>query len=39
VKAGDVLGEPPEGALGAPLHAPITARVESVADVIVLVKA
>jgi Na+-translocating ferredoxin:NAD+ oxidoreductase RnfC subunit len=39
VKAGDVLGEPPEGTLGAPLHAPITARVESVADVIVLVKA
>ncbi len=39
VKAGDVLGEPPEGALGAPLHAPIAARVESVADAIVLVKA
>lgn len=40
VQAGDVLGEPPEGALGASLHAPITALVESVADeAIVLVKA
>jgi len=39
VKAGDVLGEPPEGALGARLHAPAEARVESVTDAIVLVKA
>jgi len=39
VRAGDLLGEPPEGSLGASLHAPIAARVESVADVIVLVKA
>ena len=39
VKAGEVLGEPPEGALGARLHAPVEARVESVTDAIVLVKA
>jgi hypothetical protein len=39
VKPGDVLGEPPEGALGARLHAPLGARVESVTDAIVLVKA
>jgi len=39
VNAGDVLGEPPEGALGARLHAPLAARVESVTDAIVLVKA
>ena len=39
VRAGDLLGEPEGGALGASLHAPITAHVESVSDVIVLVKA
>jgi Na+-translocating ferredoxin:NAD+ oxidoreductase RnfC subunit len=39
VGAGDLLGEPPEGALGAALHAPMAARVESVTDAIVLVKA
>lgn len=39
VRAGEVVGEPPEGALGATLHAPIAARVESVAGAIVLVKA
>jgi Na+-translocating ferredoxin:NAD+ oxidoreductase RnfC subunit len=39
VRAGDVLGGPPDGALGAPLHAPITAVVESVSETIVLVKA
>ena len=38
VRPGDPLAEPPEGALGARLHAPIAARVESVADAIVLVK-
>lgn len=39
VRAGDVLGEPPDASLGASLHAPITALVESVSDAIVLVKA
>lgn len=39
VKAGEVVGVPPEGALGALLHAPLEARVESVTDAIVLVKA
>lgn len=39
VAKGEVLGEPPEGALGALLHAPLEARVESVTDAIVLVKA
>lgn len=39
VQAGDLLGEPPGGRLGVPLHAPIRAHVESVTDVIVLVKA
>ena len=39
VSRGDVLGEPPSGALGAPLHAPMNAVVESVAETIVLVKA
>jgi len=38
VSAGDLLGEPPQGALGASLHAPIAAHVESVSDAIVLVK-
>jgi Na+-translocating ferredoxin:NAD+ oxidoreductase RnfC subunit len=39
VRAGEVLGEPPPGALGAPLHAPMAARVESLrSDVLVLVK-
>jgi Na+-translocating ferredoxin:NAD+ oxidoreductase RnfC subunit len=36
VAEGDVLGEPPPDALGATLHAPLAARVASVADVIVL---
>ena len=39
VQAGELLGEPPAGALGASLHAPVAARVESVGDAIVLVKA
>lgn len=39
VSAGDLLGAPPAGALGAPLHAPMSARVESVGDSIVLVTA
>jgi Na+-translocating ferredoxin:NAD+ oxidoreductase RnfC subunit len=39
VTEGDLIGEPPEGALGAFLHAPVSARVESVGDSIVLVKA
>ena len=38
VGAGEALGEPSGGALGVPLHAPIPAHVESVADAIVLVK-
>jgi Na+-translocating ferredoxin:NAD+ oxidoreductase RnfC subunit len=38
VKAGDVLAEPPQGAMGAVLHAPIPARIESVDDALVLVK-
>ncbi len=39
VRAGDLLGEPPTGALGAPLHAPMAARVESLrSDLLVLVK-
>jgi|CXWL01.1.fsa_nt_gi Na+-translocating ferredoxin:NAD+ oxidoreductase RnfC subunit len=38
VRPGDLLAEPPEGALGARLHAPIAALVELVADAIVLVK-
>jgi Na+-translocating ferredoxin:NAD+ oxidoreductase RnfC subunit len=38
VKAGDVLAEPTQGAMGAVLHAPIPARIESVDDAIVLVK-
>lgn len=36
VRAGEVLGEVPEGALGAPVHAPCDARVVSVNDRIVL---
>ncbi|MCM2255681.1 MAG: 4Fe-4S dicluster domain-containing protein [Vicinamibacteria bacterium] len=39
VKAGELLGEPPAGALGALLHAPVAGRIESVTDVIVLVRA
>lgn len=39
VREGDVLGEPASGVLGATLHAPMTARVESVSETIVLVKA
>ncbi|MEO8499595.1 MAG: 4Fe-4S dicluster domain-containing protein [Vicinamibacteria bacterium] len=39
VQKGDLLGEPPREALGAALHAPMTAHVESVADAITLVKA
>jgi len=39
VKAGELVGAPPEGALGALLHSPLEARVESVTDAIVLVKA
>jgi Na+-translocating ferredoxin:NAD+ oxidoreductase RnfC subunit len=38
VKAGELLGEPPAGALGALLHAPVAGRVESVGDAIVLVR-
>ncbi len=39
VRKGDVLGEPAGGALGAVLHAPMAALVESVSETIVLVKA
>jgi Na+-translocating ferredoxin:NAD+ oxidoreductase RnfC subunit len=40
VRKGDALGAPPDGEMGAILHAPITARVESVSDeAIVLVQA
>jgi Na+-translocating ferredoxin:NAD+ oxidoreductase RnfC subunit len=39
VQKGDVLGEPANGALGATLHAPMAALVESVSETIVLVKA
>lgn len=39
VRRGDLLGEPAPEALGAPLHAPIDARVESAEGSIVLVKA
>jgi Na+-translocating ferredoxin:NAD+ oxidoreductase RnfC subunit len=39
VQKGDVLGEPASGALGATLHAPMAALVESVSETIVLVKA
>lgn len=39
VQAGEVLGEPASGALGAALHAPMAALVESVSETIVLVKA
>ena len=39
VRAGDLLGEPPAEALGVPLHAPYSGRIESVSDRIVLVKA
>lgn len=39
VQMGDVLGEPASGALGATLHAPMAALVESVSETIVLVKA
>jgi Na+-translocating ferredoxin:NAD+ oxidoreductase RnfC subunit len=38
VQAGEALGEPSGGGLGVPLHAPMAARVESVADAIVLVR-
>ena len=39
VQKGDVLGEPAKDALGATLHAPMTALVESVSETVVLVKA
>ena len=39
VRMGEVLGEPASGALGATLHAPMAALVESVSETIVLVKA
>ena len=39
VRKGDVLGEPAKDALGATLHAPMTALVESVSETVVLVKA
>lgn len=38
VKAGDLIARVPEGALGAPVHASISGRVESVGDSIVIVK-
>lgn len=39
VKEGDVLAEPAANALGAILHSPMNARVESLGEAIVLVKA
>ena len=38
VIAGDMIAAMPEGALGAPIHASISGRVESVGQRIVLVK-
>ena len=38
VRAGDLIAQPPEGALGARIHASLTGRVESVGRRIVLVK-
>ena len=38
VKAGDLIAKVPEGALGAPVHASISGKVESVGENIVIVK-
>jgi len=38
VRCGDVIARPPEGALGAMIHASISGRVESVGERIVIVK-